>query len=114
MEKLFTCIWEFDVPAVAEAEFQRHYGPNGTWAALFRHDPAYVETLLLQDSSAQRRYLTIDRWQSAHAYRAFRERFDAEYEALDRQCGQLTTREVDLGSFSELDVGPSEWFKSSP
>ena len=102
MANLFTYVWEFEVPASAEAEFQRHYGPNGTWEVLFRNDPGYIETLLLQDSSRPGRYLTIDRWQSAGAYRAFRERFAEEYEALDRRCQALTVREKNLGLFTDF------------
>src|SRR5262245_2421788 len=92
-------IWEFEVPAPAEAEFQRHYGLRGSWVELFRRDPAFIETLLLQDPARPGRYVTIDRWHSAEAYRSFRQRFSAQYEALDRACEALTRRETDLGSF---------------
>jgi hypothetical protein len=105
MANLFTYVWEFEVPSTAEAEFQRHYGPNGTWVTLFRHDPAYVETLLLQDSSRPGRYLTVDRWKSADAYHSFRERFAEQYETLDRLCETLTVRETHLGSFSDFGNG---------
>ncbi|HSI58280.1 MAG TPA: DUF4440 domain-containing protein [Ideonella sp.] len=102
MDSPFAVIWEFEVPPDAQAEFQRHYGPQGSWAQLFRQDPAYLETLLLQDLARPGRYLTLDRWQSATAYRSFRERFAAPYRALDQACERLTRREADLGAFSEL------------
>ena len=103
MEKQFTCIWEFDVPAAAEAEFRRHYGPGGSWVALFRNDPAFIETLLLQDPSREGRYVTIDRWQSAEAYRLFRQKFGEQYHALDQTCERLTKKETNLGSFLVVD-----------
>ena len=103
MPKQFTCIWEFDVPAAAEPEFRRHYGPGGTWVALFRNDPAFVETLLLHDPSRQGRYVTIDRWQSAEAYHLFRQTFSEQYRALDQACEGLTRRETNLGSFLIVD-----------
>jgi quinol monooxygenase YgiN len=107
MAKQFTCIWEFEVPAATEAEFRRHYGPGGSWVALFRNDPAFVETLLLRDPSREGRYVTIDRWQSAEAYRLFRQNFSEQYQALDKICDGLTKKETDLGSFLVVDDGAS-------
>jgi heme-degrading monooxygenase HmoA len=103
VEKQFTCIWEFEVPAAAEAEFRRHYGPGGSWVALFRNDPAFVETLLLHDPSREGRYVTVDRWQSADAYLAFRQNFSEQYRALDQVCEGFTSRETNLGSFLVVD-----------
>jgi heme-degrading monooxygenase HmoA len=93
-------IWEYDVRADAEAEFLRHYGPEGTWVRLFRRAAGHVETLLLRDADEPGRYVTVDRWESAAAYAAFRKRFAAEYAALDEACATLTTGEHALGSFS--------------
>ncbi|CAG1772803.1 hypothetical protein BAC2_03057 [uncultured bacterium] len=107
MEHHFVYIWEFEVPAAMDAEFQRHYGPGGSWAALFRRDPAYIETILLADASTPGHYLTIDRWQSERAYRSFRERFAQQYEALDKVCERLTRRESSLGSFFEVVSNPA-------
>lgn len=97
----YTYLWEFRVSADRQAEFERHYGPDGTWVALFRRAPGYLETLLMQDRSDPLRYITIDRWQSVEAYRAFRSRFSDDYEALDRACEGLTTHEAPLGEFNE-------------
>lgn len=92
-------IWEYQVPGESEDEFRRHYGPTGSWADLFRWSPGYIDTLLLGDDVVPGRYVTVDRWESASAYGAFRERFADDYVALDRRCEKLTTREVDLGAF---------------
>ena len=107
MEKQFTCIWEFEVPAATASEFRRHYGPGGSWVTLFRSDSAFIETLLLHDPSRQGRYVTIDRWQSAEAYRLFRQNFSAQYQAIDRICEGLTNRETNLGSFLIVDEAAS-------
>lgn len=96
----YAYLWEFHVQPECRAQFERHYGPEGTWAALFRQAPGYLGTLLLQDRSDPLRYVTIDRWQSLEAYRAFRARFARQYEELDRQCAGLTAREAPLGEFT--------------
>jgi quinol monooxygenase YgiN len=102
MDKTFTCLWAFEVPASCDAEFRRHYGPDGTWVQLFRQDPAYLETLLLKDTDVPGRYVTVDRWQSASAYDDFRRRHAGPYDALDQLCESLTTGEVRLGAFEPL------------
>lgn len=103
MQEPFTTIWAFDVLAESEAEFRRHYGPQGTWAALFALAPGYVETVLLHDQSQPGRFLTVDRWQDAQAYHMFRARFADPYAELDRLCAHLTRAEVALGTFVECD-----------
>lgn len=101
MAKGYTYVWEFQVPADLRAEFERHYGLEGSWVQLFRRAPGYLETLLLHDREVDGRYLTIDRWKSEAAYLAFRTSFAQEYAALDAACERLTTREVPLGTFRE-------------
>ena len=102
MAEAFVYVWEFQVDETRSVDFERHYGPCGTWAALFARAPGYLGTQLLRDEATPGRYLTIDRWQSAEAYRAFRARYDAEYAALDRQCGAYTRQERAIGSFAEI------------
>jgi heme-degrading monooxygenase HmoA len=55
---------------------------------------------LLRDAYVSGSYLTIDRWASEEAFRAFRKDHDADYETLDRACDQLTSREVRIGAYS--------------
>lgn len=95
-------IWEYQVPAAAEVAFLRNYGPVGSWVSLFRCGSGHVETLLLRDADVPGRYVTVDRWESAAAYRAFRERFAEEYAALDRVSEALTDGEARVGSFVEV------------
>jgi len=92
-------IWEYEVRPGREAEFRRHYGPDGSWVRLFREAAGHLDTMLLQDAESPGRYVTVDRWESAAAYAAFRERHAAEYEALDGACAALTVSERDLGTF---------------
>ena len=96
--------WEFEVRPGLEAEFERHYGPDGSWARLFRQAPGYVETLLLRDRAQPNRYVTIDRWRSAAEHQRFKVDFAAQYQALDAQCERLTHSERALGEWT--DVGP--------
>lgn len=97
----FTYLWEYQVAAGRQEEFERHYRPDGTWGALFSQGEGYIETLLLRDASTPLRYVTIDRWRSEASYRAFRAQFGRQYDDLDQLCEGLTTRESPLGEFGE-------------
>jgi heme-degrading monooxygenase HmoA len=95
----YTYVWEFHVEPGRQREFEREYGPDGAWVALFRQAAGYIETLLLRDRANPVRYVTVDRWDSVEAYRAFRAKFSAEYAALDARCSGLTRHERALGEF---------------
>jgi heme-degrading monooxygenase HmoA len=99
---VYVYIWEFQVEPTCVDEFERHYGPAGSWALLFRRSEGYVGTLLLKDASEPLRYITIDRWRSEKEYKAFRARFSREYKALDLKCEVFTTRETALGELEEI------------
>jgi heme-degrading monooxygenase HmoA len=96
----YATVWEFTVAAARQAEFEAHYGPDGTWARLFRLADGYLGTELLRDRANSLRYLTIDRWESREAFQAFRHSHGAEYERLDREFESLTTREEPLGEYA--------------
>ena len=97
----YAYVWEFHVPLDLQSEFERHYGPGGTWAQLFRSSAGYIETLLLSDRSTAGRYVTVDRWRDEEAFQVFRSSFSRQYEQLDRECERLTVSEQLLGVFTE-------------
>jgi hypothetical protein len=100
----FVILWEFDVPAAEAAAFRIAYGPGGAWAALFRRAPGYLGTMLLGDHGNPDRFVTVDRWIDEASYRAFRQRFAAEYADLDAACAAITRAERPLGTFTACDA----------
>jgi heme-degrading monooxygenase HmoA len=92
-------VWEFQVQPGRDAEFENHYGPDGSWARLFRQAPGYVGTSLLRDPAQPGRYVTIDHWDSEREYQAFRRAHEQEYEALDTTCRAFTFSERVIGRF---------------
>lgn len=97
-------IWEFRVPLDLQADFERHYGPKGTWAQLFGRSAGYLGTMLLKDALTPGRYVTVDRWIDETSFPQFRASFPQEYEQLDQDCERLTTRETLLGAFTVCDA----------
>jgi heme-degrading monooxygenase HmoA len=96
---MFIVVWQFEIAEEKIAGFEAAYGPDGNWAQLFRKSAEYLGTELLRDAYITGSYLTIDRWASEEAFRAFRKDHDAEYEQLDRACDALTQRETRVGAY---------------
>jgi heme-degrading monooxygenase HmoA len=86
---MFVIVWQFEIAEDKTKEFE----------ALFRSAAGYLGTELLHDAYAAGSYLTIDRWNSEDDFRAFRKQHDADYEAVDRACDSLTTREARIGAY---------------
>jgi heme-degrading monooxygenase HmoA len=98
----YAYLWEFLVEPGRRAQFEQRYGPRGAWVRLFRQAPGYLGTWLLRDAADPRRFITVDRWESAAAYQSFRSALARPYAELDAHCAGLTVKETWLGSFDEL------------
>jgi heme-degrading monooxygenase HmoA len=85
-----------------EATFERIYGPQGDWAALFKTGEGFVRTELNRSQSDPQVYLTMDYWSSAEAYERFRQQHTAEYKRIDVGCESLTEDETEIGRFTPL------------
>ena len=96
---MFVALWEFEVKPGCEERFEKAYGAEGDWVALFRVDPNYQGTRLLRDASRPGVYVTIDSWSSHEAYERFRAAEARRYAAIDAECEGLTVSERHLGSF---------------
>ena len=96
---MFVVVWQFEIAEEKIAAFEAAYGPEGAWAQLFRNSASYLGTELLRDAYVPGRYVTVDRWQSEEAFRAFRALHDADYEAVDRASDALTSWESRIGAF---------------
>jgi len=97
---MFIVLWQFDIAEEKAEAFEAAYGPTGVWARLFALSGEYKGTELLRDAYVPGRYVTIDRWTSEEAFRAFRAQHDADYEKLDRECDALTASESRIGAFT--------------
>ena len=94
-------IWEFTVKRDAIALFEQTYGPDGTWATLFRAYPGYHGTTLLRDAKNPQRFVTIDRWESSAQYVAMHEAARDDYARLDAACEDWTESERKIGEFTD-------------
>jgi heme-degrading monooxygenase HmoA len=100
-------LWQFQVRPGQELHFEKAYGPAGIWAQFFHQAAGYRGTQLLRDHEVPGRYVTIDQWTSQAAFDAFRTKHAREYDAIDRECENLTAQESPVGSFTDLGESPS-------
>ncbi|HZI57511.1 MAG TPA: antibiotic biosynthesis monooxygenase [Verrucomicrobiae bacterium] len=99
MSSQYVIVWEFRVRQAREAEFIEQYGPEGTWARLFRGSAGYIRTELVRDVVVDLRFLTLDYWQTEEEFSRFKQQNLAEYERLDKELEGLTESETRLGAF---------------
>jgi heme-degrading monooxygenase HmoA len=96
----YVVIWEFRVKPGMEFAFEKDYGSEGVWARFFATGTGFIRTELTRDSSASRRYITLDFWVSQEAYEKFREKNAEQYHTIDAQCEAMTESEVEIGRFA--------------
>ncbi|MCI0607531.1 MAG: antibiotic biosynthesis monooxygenase [Anaerolineae bacterium] len=100
---MYVIIWEYHVKAEHVSKFEQIYHSEGAWAELFKKGTGYLGTELIRDETQPQRYITIDQWDSAEDYEAFRVQWKEEYEALDAQCEGLTEQETLFGKWEAVD-----------
>ncbi|HTA52928.1 MAG TPA: antibiotic biosynthesis monooxygenase [Candidatus Acidoferrum sp.] len=94
-------VWEFVARPDRVGDFENYDASSGSWAGLFRRSEGFRGTALLRDAENAQRFLIIDSWENASAYRAMRERFRKEYVELDRVCEGFRESERRIGEFEE-------------
>lgn len=94
---MYRIVWEFEADPGRVADFEREYGPEGSWVRLFREGNGYLGTELFRSVSRPSRFVTVDRWSTHAAYQAFRAARARDYAALDQRCAGLTRLEELLG-----------------
>lgn len=94
-------LWRFSVKPEKVAAFEAAYGPEGTWARLFRTHPAFIKTELWKASDGT--YLTADYWASEADFDRFQLEAGDRYAALDAELEGLCDRETFLAIASSVD-----------
>jgi heme-degrading monooxygenase HmoA len=97
----FVVAWLYRAWPDRRAEFERVYGPDGTWAGLFRRGKGYLGTELYRGGDA---YLVLDRWRSEGEHARFEQAFADEYALLSTESEGLYREETRLGAFGRVPV----------
>ena len=95
----FVYIWEFIVKKEFINDFKHNYGPSGPWVAFFKQSEYYLKTVLLIDNQNKLKFITIDYWKSKEKYLEFIKINKSEYNKIDQECINYTSKEVKIGEF---------------
>ena len=101
---MIAIMWQFDVRAGREAEFEQLYGADGAWTAMNRHTRSYLGSSFLNDQNRPSRYMVIEYWSEmlvSEPARGARSIAVAEFE--EKRTALVETVEP-MGVFTALDV----------
>jgi heme-degrading monooxygenase HmoA len=111
---MIAIMWQFEVKAGREAEFEELYGVDGEWTALNRHTRSYLGTSFLHDQNRSSRYIVVEYWSEMVVYEEHRVFRSDEIALLEERSRVLVDAVEPLGIFTPLDVpdrfGPT-WSK---
>ncbi len=89
-------IWEFFVKPRFENDFIQMNRPEGAWEQFFKGSAAFIDTALLKDEDAARRFLTGDRWKSEESFKRYIQQQE-KYARLSQQNAQFCESTKHLG-----------------
>ena len=89
-------VWRYDVPTDVREEFEREYGPEGSWAKLFAASPGFLGTSLYIDVGSATTYVTVDLFADDEAWLLFRAEHDTAYQEIGARLRHLTAAQEDL------------------
>jgi hypothetical protein len=101
---MIAIVWQFDVKAERQAEFEALYGADGDWSTLQRQTRSYLGVSFLRDQSRVSRYLMIEYWSEMVVYEQHRAYQAASIASLEARRDALVESFEPLGVFTALDV----------
>jgi heme-degrading monooxygenase HmoA len=94
---MIATIWQYRVLTAHISAFERVYGPEGAWAALFSQTPGYMGTELLKTGTEGNVYLSVDWWASEFVYKKAMQQIEMERARLEDLYDDMTSEELLLG-----------------
>ena len=101
---MIAVVWQYDVKAGCESEFEQFFGADGEWTGLNRHTRSYLGTSFLRDQNRPRRYLLIEYWSEMVVYEQHRSYRAGAITTLDRRRDELVEAVEPMGIFTALNV----------
>ena len=101
---MIALVWQFDVKAGRNDEFEGFYGADGPWTALSRRSRSFLGSSFLRDLAIGNRYLVIEYWSEMVVYEKHHADFSDELRALEARRTELCVNITPMGVFQALDV----------
>jgi hypothetical protein len=101
---MIAIVWQFDIRAGKEKEFEEFFGADGEWTAVNRHSRSYLGSSFLRDQNRALRYLLVEYWSEMLVYEQHRTYNSDQIANLDKRRKELVAVTEPLGVFTALDV----------
>lgn len=101
---MIAIVWQFEIKAGSEEQFEELYGVDGEWNAANRHSRSYLGTSFLRDQNRPSRYLVIEYWSEMVVSEQHKQYRRDDRRALDASRDALVHSVEPLGIFTALDV----------
>ena len=101
---MIAIIWQFDVKAGRETEFEHLYGADGAWTAMNRHTRSYLGSSFLHDQNRASRYIVIEYWSEMLLSEQAREVRSTAVAAFEAQRTAMIESVQPMGIFTALNV----------
>ena len=101
---MIAILWQFQVKAGKESEFEQFFGADGEWTAVNRHSRSYLGSSFLRDQTDGARYVMVEYWSEMLVYEQHKTYRRDEHNTLEARRDELVTKIEPMGIFTALDV----------
>ena len=101
---MIAVVWQFQVRAGKQQEFERFYGADGEWSQIARRSRSFLGSSFLRDQASDTSYLLIEYWSEMVVYERHRHSFVGDIGRLEQRRQEFCETTLPLGVFSALDV----------
>jgi quinol monooxygenase YgiN len=97
-------VWQFQVKAGKQQEFERFFGADGEWSLLARRSRSFLGSSFLRDQSSDTSYLLIEYWSEMVVYERHRQSVGVDIDTLEEHRQAYCEAVLPMGVFTALDV----------
>ena len=105
---MIAVVWQFQVKAGKQQEFEQFYGADGAWSILARRSRSFLGSSFLRDQASDTSYLLVEYWSEMVVYERHRKSLVTNIRTIEERRDELCDTIVPLGIFSALDVPDRE------
>ena len=97
---MFAILWKYIIRPEKKEIFNHEYGPDGSWARLFRHSKNFLGSFLQRSEDEAETYWILDTWTDASSYEDFLNQNSVEYKKLSESFQNLYLKEEKISSLN--------------
>ena len=101
---MIAVVWQFQVKAGKQQEFERFFGADGEWSQLARRSRSFLGSSFLRDQSADTSYILIEYWSEMVVYERHRQSAGVDISRLEERRQAYCDTAIPMGVFAALDV----------